>query len=183
MKSAPPSSSKTHRGKGYPSPAARKGKSRGNGKGHGTRASYRRNPSGFAFHAADDYDYDEAYAAADHSLYDEPFADPATGYDDEHSYDEADAYYYDDDVDYEGMQDYVDENASGDWESFTAHLTHEFSKKWSADDPIEQAELDCMVCLFEAGYTLDDPTACAASTLVGCGSVLPLAGSCATTCL
>ena len=157
LKSTPSHPSRTHRGKGHPSPAARKGKSRGKGRGRCAGARYRRNPSGFVYQAADDSDCEQAYVA-DHSLYDEPFADPATGYDDDYYYDDADAYNaYGDEEEYEDQ-----EAASGDWESFTAHISDEWNRKWSAVDPTEQAELDCLVCMYEEGMTLDDPVACAA---------------------
>ena len=119
-----------------PSRKGRKGKC----KGKGGKSSQLRNPSGFAFHAAEE-NFACGYTAAEDGS--EPFADPAYVDDEDYSGDEADAYNAYDEDDYDEEYDaFADACPWNSIDSVSAYVADEWNKKWTVEDPLEASELD-----------------------------------------
>ena len=94
---------------------------------------------------------------------------------DDDYYDDADAYYYDDDDEYDDLSDqFIAAGASGDWDEFSAYISDEWNKKWTVEDPVEQAELECVACMYDVlgRDCLQGPCTCASFSQEGCTAFL-----------
>ena len=138
-----------------------KGKGKGkSSKGKGKSRSWR-NPSGFAYQAAEEWPDDTAYVAGEND-FDEPYTDPAYWYGDEDWDEDADAYYAGEDVQ---QWEQPQQPEEADWAG-------------AADDPLELAELECVACLFDflGPDCLENPTSCSDFIQQGTAAFLATGG-------
>ena len=141
--------------KGRGKPGRQKGSGRfkfkGGGKGKGypfsrsstSRPSNSWRPQGMMATSYDDY-WEESNDAYLNINYDEPYTDPA-------HYEEDDYWDHDDQEDAAYVADewaeYPEETPVDEWADFSAYVANEWEKRWTVEDPTEQAELECVACL------------------------------------
>ena len=85
----------------------------------------------------------------------EPYTDPAHWSEEDYE-EEADAYVADGDDAYEHQW------GDDGWDEFSAYVADEWANKWGVEDAHEQAQLQCMLCLFDTlGHDIEtDAGAC-----------------------